>query len=728
MRALIVACATALLFLVCFSPDSYSQCGVAPTTGTTTVNTASKILNSYYPGTGSPAAGANSLNVGTRDTRGATTALANGDMVVIIQMQGADINTANSDSYGDGVSGGAASGYLSTNLVAGTYEYNIVSAFNTGTGKVTFSNTLANSYFTRAYSAANSKQSYQVVLVPRYFNLTVNSTRSVTAPAWNGSSGGIIVLETANTLTLNGSIVADGLGFRGGGGKFLSGTTTGNTNGSGSITNTDYRWASPATTAANATGGAKGEGIAGTPMYTLANGATSSTTNSSEGYLGGSMGRGAPGNGGGGGTDGDPTANQYNPGGGGGSNGGAGGQGGSGWDGGSGNPATYPTGGYGGAVFSQGSLTRLIAGGGGGAGCSNNSAATTEYICSGGAGGGIILVRAKSFAGSGSLSADGANANNVSNPPIAITVTDAAGGGGAGGSIIILTNATGGTLTNTITASATGGTGGNMTNYFSHGPGGGGGGGRIISNFLPLASATATGGAHGLTRTGSTTGAIDNVYGSLSGSNGTMSTFLGIPSFANANNVASPCGELPITLESFSGVYRNGEVDLRWQTDAGVNFSHFIVEHSTDGASFTALAQVTALGQSGSVGVFSYVYTDASPAAGPNFYRLRMVDLDGQYRYSDIISIDGVIKGFTVSASPNPFRDHVTVNIESNSDESLSMLLINSEGKIISRKNVNINSGTSTYYFNDLQYLPAGIYFMSINRKNATNKMELVKQ
>ncbi len=358
MRALTVPCATALLFLVCFSHYSFSQCGVAPTTGTTTVNTTNKILNSYYPGTGSPAAGANSLNVGTRDTRGATTALANGDMVIIIQVQGADINTSNSDSYGDGVSGGAASGYLSSNLVAGTYEYDIVSAFNTGTGKVTFSNTLANNYYTRAYGATNSKQCYQVVLVPRYFNLTVNSGRSVTAPAWNGSTGGIIVLEAANTLTLNGSIVADGLGFRGGGGKFLSGVTAGNTNGSGGITNTDYRWASPATTTANATGGAKGEGIAGTPMYTLADGATSSTTNSSEGYLGGSMGRGAPGNAGGGGTDGDPTANQYNPGGGGGGNGGAGGQGGSGWDGGTGNPATYPTGGHGGAVFIQGALLR----------------------------------------------------------------------------------------------------------------------------------------------------------------------------------------------------------------------------------------------------------------------------------------------------------------------------------------------------------------------------------
>ena len=70
-------------------------------------------------------------------------------MVLIMQMQGADFNSANSDSYGDGVAGGDASGYLSGNLMAGYYEYNIVSGFNSGTGEITFSYTLANNYYTR---------------------------------------------------------------------------------------------------------------------------------------------------------------------------------------------------------------------------------------------------------------------------------------------------------------------------------------------------------------------------------------------------------------------------------------------------------------------------------------------------------------------------------------------------------------------------------------------------
>ena len=188
----------------------------------------------------------------------------------------------------------------------------------------------------------------------------------------------MIVLEAANVITVNGSVTANALGFRGGGGKRFDGVSAGNTNGTGAITNTDFRWASPVTTAANTTGGAKGEGIAGTPIYTLTNGATNASTGTLEGYIDGTMGRGAPGNAGGGGTDGDPAQNRFNPGGGGGGNGGAGGKGGSGWDNGAGNPATYPTGGYGGAAFTQGSLQRLVLGGGGGAGTSNNGTAGTN--------------------------------------------------------------------------------------------------------------------------------------------------------------------------------------------------------------------------------------------------------------------------------------------------------------------------------------------------------------
>ncbi len=97
-----------------------------------------------------------------------------------------------------------------------------------------------------------------------------------------------------------------------------------------SLTNTDYRWNSPVTNASNSTGGAKGEGIAGTPAYYFEYGTTITTAGTVEGYINGSMGRGAPGNGGGGATDGSPvgasTENQFNSGGGGGGNAGSGGQ------------------------------------------------------------------------------------------------------------------------------------------------------------------------------------------------------------------------------------------------------------------------------------------------------------------------------------------------------------------------------------------------------------------
>lgn len=715
-----------LLLFLSLSPSFkklYSQCGTAPASGTTTIASANQIVNTYYPGTGNPAIGATSLTVGTQDARGNATALSNGDMVLIIQMQGADYNSTNSDAYGDGVAGGNASGYVTSNLMAGYYEYNIVSGFNSGTGLVNFSHTLANNYYTRAFTASTGIRRYQVIRVPRYYDLTINAGASVTAPTWNGGTGGVIAIEAANTLTLNGSVTANAIGFRGGGGKLFTGVTAGNTNGTGALTNTDYRWNSPVTTAANTTGGAKGEGIAGTPVYTLTNGATNATTGTLEGYIDGSMGRGAPGNAGGGGTDGDPGQNRFNPGGGGGGNGGAGGRGGSGWHNNAGNVNTYPTGGYGGAAFAQASLQRLVLGGGGGAGTSNNSTAgTTDYLSSGACGGGIIILRARTYAGNGTVTANGAAANNVTTAG----VTDAAGGGGAGGTILVVTNQAGGPGTHTITASANGGRGGDMTTHFAHGPGGGGGGGVVISNVIPSGSITVTGGANGLTRSTTTTDPVNDAYGSAAGSNGIISVLSGYTVFQNANNVLSPCGVLPVTLQLWNGVYKNDKTYLSWQTDQGVNFSHFIVEHSTNGVHFNSLGQVAA--STSTALTLQYSFVDIAPASGINYYRLKMVDVDGGYRYSGIITIRTDVKGVTITASPNPFQAHVMITIESATDATVHLRAYNSDGKLVWRKTGSVTAGTNVQYFNDLQALPRGIYIIKVNQQNFETSIKLVKQ
>jgi hypothetical protein len=703
--------------------NSFSQCGAAPTSGTTTISTASQIVNSYYPGTGNGVKNTYTLPVGTIDSRGSATPLASGDLVLIIQMQGADINSANSNSYGD--NSGTGSGYLTTNMVAGNYEYNVVSSFSAGV--ITFSNTLAHNYYTRTYTTTTGIQTFQVIRIQREYDLTINAGASITAPAWNGSTGGIVVLEVANQLTLNGTVTADALGFRGGGGKLFTGATTGNNSNMGApvtaITKNDYRWPSAFFNAANTTGGAKGEGIAGTPVYVLPNGATNAVTGTVEGYIGGSMGRGAPGNAGGGGTDGNPSNNANNPGGGGGGNGGAGGKGGSGWDGGSGNANTYNTGGNGGAAFTQASANYFVLGGGGGAGTGNNSTAgVNDYISSGASGGGIVLIRAKSFSGSGTVSANGATAldQNVSG------LTDAAGGGGAGGSIIVLTNSSSAAGTHSITASANGGGGGNMTAYYAHGPGGGGGGGYVLTNVIPATSITVNGGAHGLTRTGSSTGPLNNTYNSVSGSAGVKSVITGGLGLYNQANHTSVCGSLPITLTMWKGVFRNNKVYLTWQAENAVLFSHFVVEHSTDGVHFSPLGQVSAIESD----AFSqqYSFEDIAPANGLNYYRLKMVDTNGQYSYSGIITIRTDIKELQISATPNPFIDHVVITIQSSTDETANLRVYNGDGKLVWRKTTYVTAGTNVQYFNELQTLPKGVYYIKVNKGNTTAEFKMIKQ
>ncbi|MGA8867288.1 MAG: hypothetical protein WB510_09985, partial [Candidatus Sulfotelmatobacter sp.] len=357
-------------------------------------------------------------------------------------------------------------------------------------------------YNSAATSATKGQSTYQVVLVPQYTTASLGA--ALTASPWNGSTGGVLVLDTSSTLTLNGTTVSvNGLGFRGGAGLQLNGGVTG--------ANTDYLFAAPATytgVAKNGLDAAKGEGIAGTPLWIESAGTYSKTTTSyPSGTAGkdGSMARGAPGNAGGGGTDADSAGNSQNAGGGGGGNGGAGGFGGDSWN------TNLSVGGEGGAAFPA-TTNRVAMGGGGGAGTRNNSNGDTQ-ASGGSVGGGIIIIRANSLSGTATLTANGVSAYNG-------TSNDAGGGGGAAGSIVVL-SANGGE--GGLTLQAQGGRGGDAWDSEPyergdrHGPGGGGGGGVVFASGPP-ASVNVNGGASG------TTLAPGVAYGATAGASGTSVT------------------------------------------------------------------------------------------------------------------------------------------------------------------------------------------------------------
>lgn len=98
--------------------DKQLVCGIPGKDGPVNI---SGIVNTYYPGTADANIGDTTIPVGAPS--GAATPIDAGDLLLVMQMQGADINSTNTDAYGNGAAGGPASGILGTNFSAGLYEY-----------------------------------------------------------------------------------------------------------------------------------------------------------------------------------------------------------------------------------------------------------------------------------------------------------------------------------------------------------------------------------------------------------------------------------------------------------------------------------------------------------------------------------------------------------------------------------------------------------------------------
>ena len=462
--------------------DAVAQAGK---NGAVTVNTTGTILNEYTRLTANAAVGAtsitvvnNSLNLNNRF--GAS--LAAGDLLLIIQPQGATINTADANTYGTVTALNNAGRYQLVEVASGVTPGTIIP----------LSCRLLSTFTTAGHT--------QVVRVPRYSTLTIGNGTTVTAAPWDGTTGGVLAVETTGTVTLGTGATLDvsALGFRGGA---VEQNSDGPVNADLGYRSTDAKYSAE-----------KGESIVGSATEYDA--------------LGGRYGRGAPANGGGGG-------NSHNAAGGGGANAAATGATYTGLgnpDRGTGNAydaawnleaagfatSTSSGGGRGGYSFSTSNQNALVLapgqaawggdqrqnkgglgghpaavagrvffGGGGGAGDSNNSVGTA-----GGAGGGFIYVVAGGGVSGGTLLADG---GSVSTP----SGNDGAGGAGGGGSVVV-NNATG-LVSSALTAR--GGTGGSQvlpvpTSNEAEGAGGGGGGGYVAFT-TGSPSTDVSGGANG---------------------------------------------------------------------------------------------------------------------------------------------------------------------------------------------------------------------------------------
>jgi hypothetical protein len=157
---------------------------------------------------------------------------------------------------------------------------------------------------------------------------------------------------------------------------------------------------------------------------------------------------------------------------------------------------------------------------------------------------------------------------------------------------------------------------------------------------------------------------------------------------------------IPVTLSNFSAANKNNsQVQLAWQTEQEINSNYFMAEASTDAVNWQAVKQILAAGNSSRPINYSIIDTRPLIFNSSLYYRLKMVDKDAMFRYSDIVSVKLKNEGIVItqaSAVPLQKSQDVVFTVHSTNAQPLIIRAANAEGKIIFTSTKNLQPGTNT--------------------------------
>ncbi len=174
-------------------------------------------------------------------------------------------------------------------------------------------------------------------------------------------------------------------------------------------------------------------------------------------------------------------------------------------------------------------------------------------------------------------------------------------------------------------------------------------------------------------------------------------------------------GPMPIELSSFTAHNKGTGVSLDWSTAQELNNNYFQVEKSVNANDWSVVAQVNGAGNSQTVK--NYNAFDANPVSGINYYRLKQVDFDGNFKYSKTVSIKVDGPKTAISILTNPFHNTLSINFNSASSQMVSARLIDITGKQVASENWSVTSGNVRKDFS-AGSLQQGLYILTIRNNS----------
>lgn len=209
--------------------------------------------------------------------------------------------------------------------------------------------------------------------------------------------------------------------------------------------------------------------------------------------------------------------------------------------------------------------------------------------------------------------------------------------------------------------------------------------------------------------------------------NQTVQYALATTTFNNGLSIGANNNPLPVQLVKLSGAASKADAILHWATATETNNKGFVVERSLDGKTFTRVDFVGGAGNSNRVNNYSYADRNIFETTQVVYYRLKQVDFNENYTYTDVvlIHVDQVVKPQIV-VYPNPVRDILSVEVDALSSTSATVTITDITGKLVKTVDMPLTEGFNKLNIGELNAINNGVYLITIKSEGRllyTNKL-----
>ena len=188
--------------------------------------------------------------------------------------------------------------------------------------------------------------------------------------------------------------------------------------------------------------------------------------------------------------------------------------------------------------------------------------------------------------------------------------------------------------------------------------------------------------------------------------------------------IVAPSEVLPVRFADFSARYTGMEINLNWTTSFEINNDRFEIERSLDGKQFYKIGTVKGAGTVSMASNYSFSDGDAFSESGYLYYRIKQVDRDNRFDFSEVKSVKVPALGGqkAVSYYPNPVSDKLNVALKKGNG-SLSYSVMDISGRLLLNKSENSESSFEI----DFAAMPAGTYILHIKAGDRSYKETVIK-